>query len=141
MGHSLGGSAAYAMARIRDDVTGCIALESPFMYDVQGVSDGSLVFDEKDYDIPLLSVYSDSSYGHLFEWQEYKNNARFLKSNSIMYTNIHYKGTGHMGLCDLSLVSPVLSSLLSGGIPEVNAYDQLKLLNEDCLKWIRKLLL
>ena len=55
-----------------------------------------------------------------------------------MYTNIHYKGTGHMGLCDLSAVSPVLSALLSGGIPKVNAYDQLEQLREDCLKWIRK---
>ena len=55
-----------------------------------------------------------------------------------MYTIIHYKGTGHMGLCDLSVVSPILSAILSGGIPKVNAYDQLKLLNEDCLKWIWK---
>ena len=43
IGHSLGGSAAYAMARIRDDVAGCIALESPFMYDITGIENGRFV--------------------------------------------------------------------------------------------------
>lgn len=37
VGHSLGGSAAYCMARVREDVVGCIALESPCMYDIKGV--------------------------------------------------------------------------------------------------------
>lgn len=138
-GHSLGGSAAYAMARIRDDVIGVIALESPFMYDISGVENGKFVFDERDYDVPILSIYSDASYSHLKEWGQYGNNARFLDSSNPLYTNIHYENIGHMGLCDLSLVSPVLTAIMDGGFQKVNATDCLKKLNEDCLEWATNL--
>ncbi|MBQ6360310.1 MAG: hypothetical protein IJJ25_04095 [Lachnospiraceae bacterium] len=136
IGHSLGGSAAYAMARIRNDVIGCIALESPCMYDIKGVKDGEFVFDDSDYDIPLLNVYSDSAYPHLREWAQYKNNAMFLDENDLNYTNIYYKGIRHMGLCDLSVASPILSVLLSGGFQNVDAYTQLEKLNADCIEWL-----
>lgn len=43
LGHSAGGSAALGMARIRSDVVGVIALESPCMYDIKGVEDGDYV--------------------------------------------------------------------------------------------------
>ena len=136
MGHSLGGSAAYAMARIREDVAGCIALESPFMYDITGIRDGEFVFDEQDYDVPILSIYSDSSYPHLREWQQYKNNVRFMDSDKQNYDSIYYEGVGHMGLCDLSLASPLLSSLLDGRIQKTDAAAQLEKMNGDIISWI-----
>ena len=137
MGHSLGGSAAYAMARIREDVIGCIALEAPFMNDIIRVENGSFVFDESDYDVPLLNIYSDSSYPHLYEWKQYGNNARFLDARDDRYTNIHYEGVRHMELCDLSLISPLLSSILDGRIQTRDAKAQLMSLNRDCISWIR----
>ena len=138
-GHSLGGSAAYAMARIRDDVIGVIALESPFMYDIKGVENGKFIFDDSDYEVPLLNIYSDASYPYLSEWEQYGNNAKFLTGSNPLYTNIHYENIGHMGLCDLSLVSPVISAILDGGFQKVKATDQLTKLNEDCLQWINTL--
>ena len=138
-GHSLGGSAAYAMARIRKDVIGVIALESPFMYDVKGAENGAFVFDGSDYEVPVLSVYSDASYPHLKEWGQYRNNAKFLESTNPLYTNIHYENIGHMGLCDLSLASPVLTAILDRGFQKAKAADILTKLNEDCLAWILKL--
>ena len=135
-GHSLGGSAAYAMARIRKDVIGVIALESPFMYDVKGVENGAFVFDDSDYEVPVLSVYSDAAYPYLKEWGQYGNNAKFLDSNNPLYTNIHYENIGHMGLCDLSLASPVFAAIMDRGFQKVKAADQLKKLNEDCLAWV-----
>lgn len=107
MGHSLGGSAACAMAKIRNDIAGCIAPEFPFMYDIKAVENGKFIFDESDYSIPLLNIYSDSGYPHLHEWSEDQNNARCLDRENSMYTNIWYAGTGHMGLCDLSVASPI----------------------------------
>ena len=139
-GHSLGGSAAYAMARIRTDVIGCIALESPFMYDIKGVESGEFIFDDSDYNVPLLNIYSDASYPHLREWKQYRNNARFLDSDKDLYTNIHYENVGHMGLCDLSLASPVLAAILDKGFQKVSAREQLTQINEDCLKWIKKMI-
>lgn len=135
-GHSAGGAAAYGMARTRDDVCACIALESPFMYDIKGVENGNFVFDSSDYDIPVLSIYTDASYSHLGEWQQYKNNALFLNSSNPNYVNIYYPGIGHMGICDLSLASPLLSMILGGVYPEVPAEEQLTQLNADCLEFL-----
>lgn len=136
MGHSLGGSAAYAMARLRKDVVGCIALESPFMYNIKAVKSGKFVFDDCDYSVPLLNIYSDSGYPHLYEWSEYQNNAHFLDSQNPLYTNIYYKGTGHMSLCDLSVASPILSAILSGKVQSMDAYEQLRQINSDCMEWL-----
>jgi len=138
-GHSLGGSAAYAMARIRKDVIGVLALESPVMYDIKGVEDGAFVFDESDYEVPVLSVYSDASYPYLRVWGQYKNNAKLLDSTNPLYTNIHYENIGHMGLCDLSLASPVLTAIMDKGSQKVKARTQLTRLNEDCLAWVLSL--
>lgn len=135
-GHSLGGSAAYAIARIRKDVVGVIALESPFMYDIKGVENGEFLFDDSDYDVPLLSIYSDAAYPYLKVWKQYRNNAKFLDSANPTYTNIHYKNIGHMGLCDLSQVSPVMAAMMDRGFQKAKARDQLKKLNEDCLAWL-----
>ena len=137
-GHSLGGSAAYAMARVRKDVVGCIAFESPFMYDVKGVKDGEFIFDTSDYAIPVLNVYSDSSYAYLKTWKQYKNNELFLESGNPNYTNIYYEGVGHMGLCDLALFSPVLASVFSGKIQKKNVRVQLQEINKDCLNWLKE---
>lgn len=139
MGHSAGGSAALGMARIRSDVVGVIALESPFMYDIKGVQDGEYIIDESDYDIPILHVYSDASYSHLSEWEQYRNNAKFLKSENDNYENIYYKGIGHMGLCDLSLSSPILSSLLDQRKTKVEAREQFQRLNADCLEFMQRI--
>lgn len=65
MGHSLGGSAALGIGRMRDDVNAVIALESPYMYDIQGVKDDRFVFTDKIYPVPVLNVYSDSSWSIL----------------------------------------------------------------------------
>jgi len=136
-GHSVGGSAAYAIARTRNDICACIALESPFMFDIKGVENGDFVFDSSDYDIPVLSVYSDASYSHLGEWKQYKNNALFLNSDNPNYVNIYYPGVGHMGLCDFSLASPMLSTILGGVYQEVPAATQLSRLNADCLEFLQ----
>lgn len=139
-GHSLGGSAAYAMARTREDVCGCIALESPFMYDIKGVEKGEFIFDSSDYKVPLLSIYTDSSYAHLQEWKQYKNNDLFLHSDNEKYVNVYYPGVGHMGICDLSLASPFLSVMLDGIYPKVPAAKQLAILNRDCLEFVENFL-
>lgn len=43
-----------------------------------------------------------------------------------------------MGLCDLSLVSPVISALLDRKIQEQNTKEQLIQLNKDCMNWIEE---
>ena len=139
LGHSAGGSAALGMARIRADVVGVSALESPCMYDIKGVKDGEYIMDDSEYEIPILNVYSDASYSHLHEWKQYRNNVKFLESEKGYYENIYYEGVGHMGLCDLSLASPILAGMLDQTKSKVEPREQLKRLNTDCLDFLQRL--
>lgn len=136
IGHSAGGTTAYGMARTRDDVIGVISLEAPCMYDIKGVENNEYIIDDSDYNIPVLSIYSDSSYPHLREWKQYSNNVKFFDSENENYHNIYYEGTGHMSLCDLSLASPVFASILDQKKSEVPAREQLKRINEDCIEFV-----
>lgn len=66
MGHSLGGSAALGVGRQQDEIAAVIALESPFLCDIQGVDDdGNFIFEQSVYPVPVLNVYSDASWTHL----------------------------------------------------------------------------
>ena len=138
LGHSAGGSAALGMARTRGDVIGVIALESPCIYDIKGVQDGEYIMDESDYEIPILNIYSDASYSHLSEWKQYRNNVKLLESKNENYETIYYAGIGHMGLCDLSLASPILASFLDQMKSEVEPREHLKRLNADCLDFLQR---
>lgn len=139
LGHSAGGSAAYGIARLRKDVVAAIALESPFMYDIKGTDGDEYIFDESPYGIPLMNVYSDSSYNNLSRWAQYEENVHLIEFETDEITNVYYKGVRHMGLCDLSLESPIFSAILDGAISEVEASDQLALLNSDVLYFLSNL--
>ena len=70
MGHSLGGSAALALGRMRSDVDAVIALEAPLLGDITGVQGGEFVWLAEPYPVPVLNVYSDTSWNHLDEWSQ-----------------------------------------------------------------------
>ncbi|MEA1884865.1 MAG: alpha/beta hydrolase [Thermotogota bacterium] len=112
MGHSLGGSAALGIGRIRDDVHAVIALESPFMYDIEGIVDDRFFFTDEIYPIPVLNIYSDSSWNILSLRPQYEKNYTMLsETNSTVFT-VHISGIGHLGLTDFALTSPLLTHIL-----------------------------
>ncbi len=133
IGHSLGGSAALGVGRVRDDIGAVIALESPFMCDILDVENETFVFESEEYPVPVLNVYSDNSWAHLDEWPQYAENARLLTSSNKNAFNHHIAGVGHLSLTDLSLASPLLTHLLNGNISSVSTEDCLTHLNEICL--------
>ena len=136
-GHSLGGSAALGIGRMRDDVSAAIALEAPFLCDIEGVDEtGELRFDETPYPIPVLNMYSDASWSHLREWEQYAENARMLDADSPDVTNVHLEGIGHLALTDLSLTSPFLTALLDGIAPTEEPQKTLGELGAVCLDFL-----
>jgi len=114
IGHSLGGSAALGIGRTRNDVSAVVALESPFMCDIVGVENGQFVWDEDTYPIPVLSIYSDSSWSRLDELPQYAANARLLADTMAISYNVHIREAGHLSLTDLALTSPLLTRILNG---------------------------
>ena len=135
MGHSLGGSAALGIGRIRNDVSAVIELEAPFMNDIKGVKDGRFVFLDEIYPVPLLNVYSDDSWSHLDEWPEYVENYTLLSGGNANIFNIHIRGVGHLSLTDLSLDSPILTNLVNGHKSTTDTEYCLKTLNRLCLEF------
>lgn len=134
MGHSLGGSAALGIGRMRNDVSAVIALEAPFMNDIKGVKDGKFTFTDEKYPVPVLNVYSDASYTHLGEWVQYAENYALLSNNNAATFNAYIKGAGHLGLTDFSLTSPLLQHMIDKASGAKSTIDSVY-----CLKTINKL--
>lgn len=135
MGHSLGGSAALGIGRMRKDVSAVIALEAPFMYDIRGIKNGQFVFIDEEYPIPVLNVYSDSSWDHLADWSQYAENYALLFNNNPTAFNVHISGVGHFTLTDLALTSPFLTRVFNGKESTRSTEDCLKMINKICLEF------
>lgn len=140
MGHSLGGSAALAIPRQRHDIAAVIAFESPFLYDIVGVENNDFLWLDEAYPIPVLNIYSDSSWSYLSEWPQYARNAALLSDTSQIATNLYLPGAGHFSLTDLSLVSPLLTRLLEGGEPVHDRVKYLQKVNQACLEFLNRYL-
>lgn len=135
MGHSLGGSAALGVGRLRSDIGAVVALESPFLCDITAAQGDSFVFDESEYPVPVLNVYSDGSWDHLGEWPQYAENARLLSGGDKDAYSLHIAGAGHLSLTDLSLSSPFLTRILNGHGSSVDAEECLTTVNRVCLSF------
>lgn len=137
MGHSLGGSAALGIGRQRDDIKAVISLEAPFLCDIQGVDDnGNFIFEQSEYPVPVLNVYSDASWEHLREWKQYEENVHLLDMESKDIQNVYLSGIGHFSLTDLSLSSPFLTFIFDGFKTNNAPQETLKKINEICLEFL-----
>ena len=132
MGHSLGGSAALGIGRLRDDVSAVIALESPFLTDIEGVKDDEFVWNTTPYPVPVLNVYGEA-WSHLGEWTQYAENDALLSPTPATAFNVYIRGIGHLTLTDLALTSPLLTRLLNGHASTTDAEYALKTINKVCL--------
>jgi len=135
MGHSLGGSAALALPRLRDDIDAVIALESPFLFDIAGVEGDQFVWTDQVYPVPVLNVYSDSAWEHLADWPQYSRNYALLTDAPATAYNLYFPGRGHFSLTDLSLTSPFLVRLLEGGQATRDPAAYLRDVNQACLEF------
>lgn len=140
MGHSLGGSAALAIPRQRDDVDAVIALEAPFLYDIVGVENSEFIWLDEEYPVPVLNIYSDSSWDHLSEWSQYARNHEFLSDAPAHVSNLYLPGRGHFSMTDLSFASPLIVKLLEGGQAVQGSKEYLKAINQACLDFFDRYL-
>lgn len=136
MGHSLGGSAALGIPRQRDDIDAVIALESPFLYDIVDVENDAFVFNQQAYPVPVLNIYSDSSWEHLSEWAQYARNYDFFSAPQTTAFNLHIGGAGHFSMTDLVLFSPTLVTMLEGREGTWERAEYLQEVNRACLDFL-----
>lgn len=137
-GHSLGGSAALGVARQRDDIKAVIALESPYMCDITGVSGSEFTWNINPYPCAVMNIYSDSGYPLIESDNKYVQNKNYLYNNG----NVEYyyiEGSNHYTLTDLVRKSPILCALLGGGYKK-SGYDTLEFINQKSLVFFDKYL-
>ncbi len=136
MGHSLGGSAALGIGRTRDDISAVVALESPLLWDIEGVEAGEFVWNQNRYPVPMLHIYSDRSWGSLGEWPQYAANHALLQETDPTVVSMHLAGVGHFGLTDLALTSPLMTRLLDGWRSTRDRRSALEAVNEVTLEFV-----
>lgn len=134
-GHSLGGAAALGIGRERSDIRAVMALESPYFGDILGVKDDKFVYTPATYPVPVLNIYSDSTWGNFKLDPEYTQNQKLLTDTHAQAFNVYIKGAKHMSLTDLALVSPLLANMLDGGKAKIDEYHCLKTINQVTLKF------
>lgn len=141
MGHSLGGSSALGIGKSRIDIQAVIALESPYLYDIKGVSNGEFIVDQMKYPVSVLNVYSDSAYGILSQRPQYSTNYRMLIHPNENEFNVYFNGIGHLALTDFALTSPILTKFLDGNDVGIETTSEnLKKINEVCLAFFNRFL-
>lgn len=140
IGHSLGGTAALNLGRSRDDIVAVVALESPFSGDVTRINeDGTYEFTDEPYPLPMLNIYSDTTWDVLDDWVLYEQNLYYVSNQNEQYQNAHIVGSGHIGLTDLHRVSPLLTNVFDGGLNSADYETVLKQINEAILPFLNEL--
>lgn len=141
MGHSLGGSAALGIGRTRGDVGAVVALESPYLLDIEGVRDGAFVFTSDAYPVPVLNVYSDTGWDILADRPQYAANHALRSTTSPHVFDVHIEGAGHLDLTDLSLTSPLLTRMLNQRTSAIDRVSSLRRINDLCLAFFDRYLM
>lgn len=140
IGHSLGGTAALNIGREREDIIAVVALESPFSGDITAVNeDNTYEFINDPYPVPLLHIYSDSTWNNLEDMALYEQNWNYTNSKNDNYQNVYIEGSGHIGLTDMHRVSPVLTNLIDRGLNTEDYDTILKQINEAVLSFLDEL--
>lgn len=135
-GHSLGGSAALGLARLRPDIQAVLVLESPYLTDITGISDGEFTWNQAPYEAAILNIYSDSGMPLVQTDHKYAQNRNHLvHTNKLDY--LHIEGTNHFTLTDLVLQSPLFCKLI-GKNYQTAGKDGLKQINRAALAFFDK---
>jgi dienelactone hydrolase len=137
-GHSLGGSAALGVARMRDDINAVLALESPYMCDMTGTLGDSFLWNVEPYSCGVMNLYSDTGFALIESDHKYTQNKNYLYcSKNVEY--YHIEGSNHYTLTDLVRSSPILCRII-GGSYEKPGYATLKVINEKSVTFFDKYL-
>lgn len=145
IGHSLGGAAAAQLGRDRKDIAAVINLDADLLGETLEVEDGRSVINKEIYPVPLLSIYSDTMKNLMDDVKETDPDL-VLPQEYILDTApnshvVYIKGTNHLSLTDLPLVSPVLANMINGSTDKgsnaisENKYEVLETMNEIVLNF------
>ncbi|MGI6687774.1 MAG: alpha/beta hydrolase family protein [Christensenellales bacterium] len=135
-GHSLGGSAALGIARLRPDIKAVLALESPYLSDITGIAGESFTWNRAPYEAAILNIYSDSGMPLVEKDHKYAQNKNHLAHTDTL-DYLHIQGANHFTLTDLVQESPLFCFII-GGYYDTSGEDGLKEINRAALSFFDK---
>lgn len=126
MGHSLGGAAGVELGRERNDIDAVIDLDGTALGEITDVKDGKFIGDPVAYPVPVL----------VFAHGEASDDGVTLKmvDNAKDGKLVLCPKANHMDFTDLSMLSPFISSMLSGQ-SDVNSEEFMTDINAAVLNW------
>ena len=125
-GHSMGAAASIQIGSERKDIDAVINIDGPYFSEI--IYDSNIdefVATKEQYNTPVLNIYSDQVWVQLKDGTNtgvYAGNKISDQICTEVY-DVYLKGTKHLTLTDLSIVSPFLTNLLNGEKAEVNAKE------------------
>lgn len=137
-GHSMGAAASVQIGRERTDIDAVINIDGPFFSEMRyDASMDDFVATNLEYEIPILNIYSDQVWVQLQNEKVTGVYAGNIIADQICKESydVYLKGTKHLTLTDLSLVSPFLTFLLNGTRAEVDAKKSIQLENKIMLEF------
>ncbi|TVP94558.1 MAG: alpha/beta hydrolase [Acholeplasmatales bacterium] len=137
IGHSLGGSAALCMPWIHEEVRAVVALESPYLCDIERVEDGAFIYKAPHLRAATFHLYSDTIYDTLSDWPQYERNLEMIALNDANHQHLRIQGSGHFSLTDLGLMSPILTRFLNRHATELDNKSVLRIVNIEVLAFIQ----
>ena len=132
-GHSMGGASSVALGRTRDDIGAVVDLEGTMLGAYVGFEDGTEIFNEEPYPVPLLDVASRKVFEEAEELPGKGYVNFYVQKNAPVCKTVIFEGAGHLNFTDLPLFSPILARLL--GVGEVDARECIEDVNHVVLNW------
>lgn len=134
-GHSMGGASSVALGREREDIDAVIDLEGTMLGEYVGFENGTEVFNQEPYPIPVLDVNSERVHEEAERLADmglqYVN--FYVGENAADYREVVFRDAGHLNFTDLPLASPVLAKML--GVGKVDARTCIENVNQVVLCW------
>ncbi|RFB12709.1 acetylhydrolase [Bacillus sp. HNG] len=148
IGHSLGGAAAAKLGRDRNDITAVINLDADLLGEVLGVENGKPVINKDIYPVPLLSIYTDTMKNLMANVTdpELVVPQQYISETAPDAYEVYIKGTNHLSLTDLPLVSPLLVKMMNSPVEKgtnshaSDKYKVLETMNEIVLEFFNSYL-
>ena len=144
-GHSLGGAASAQLGRERRDIDAVIDIDGSLIGEQVECINGKTIFNKEIYPLPILFIYTDAMM-HAIATTESVYPGIQLPEKLIPATNpnafeVYFKGTNHMSVTDLPLVSPFLVNIIcgtfnnNGGRQEADKYYIIEKMNSSVLQF------
>ena len=137
-GHSMGAATSVWVGRERSDIDAVINIDGPYFSEIyyDAFADEIRALG-KEYDKPILNIYSDQVWRQLKDGNETGVYAANKISKELCHESfdMYLEGSKHLTLTDLTLISPFLTDMINGEKATIDIESCMKMEREAILEF------